>query len=568
MGISQAPQGLIPIKVDGQLYNVDQAAIDDLKAKGIPYDDGQDTFKSSTLGDAARGAVHGATLGFADTKFGEDKQSVMQRLNGDDYEAVKERSPIATGVGDFVGSMAIPVPGTGAAKAGATGWKAIAAMLARRTAEQAVVGGTMSGARAIAEGEDPTQATEIGAALGGAGSAALGLGGAAATAAKPYVAKGLNAVADVARTRGAFGITGGTDKTALAIAQRFGVDELPSRLADAIEALVPPKGLKGRTPLEYTKELEPIIANKGAEIGQLRADMGGMGPGQQGLDALIPAEWSQMRQNLEGQLNKTSIRTKEGEELAGALRRNIEALDAPTPELKAKFEGLKADLASADTPKAQAAAQRKLDAYYKSIEPKTIGDLADIKSEYQSAGHKGALGSVQDNAAAEAAANVGKEGKDTLARLLASATDDSRNAHDLAQQEYGVASMLKKQIDPKALKDQFATNISGLGSVVAGTASGALVGGLSGLAAGSAADHPKAGALAGALAGAGTGFNMAAGSGTRNLMTQLLARPQAMDTIANISRASGKKLSQIDLDKLTRYVQSLTGKAGGFVGSE
>lgn len=563
MGLVQAPEGLQAITVDGEPYFVDQAAIADLQKKGIPYDDGHNAFKSSTLSDAARGAVHGATLGFADKKFGDSNQSVMQRYGGDDYDEVKERSPIATGVGDFAGSVALPVPGSGA-RAGATGWKAAAALLARRTAEQAAVGGTMGGARAIAEGEDPTQAAEIGAALGGAGSAALGLGGAAVNAAKPYVEKGLNAVADVARTRGAFGITGGTDKTALAIAQRFGVDELPSRLADAIEALVPPKGVKGRTPLEYTKELEPIIANKGAEIGQLRQEMGT----NQGLDALIPGEWSQMRQNLQGQLDKTSIRTKEGEELASALRRNIGALDAPTPELAAKFEQLKSNLASADTPKAQAAAQRKLDAYYKSIEPKTISDLADIKSEYQAAGHKGPLGSVQDNAAAEAAANVGKEGKDTLNRLLALATDESRNAHDLAQQEYGVASMLKKQIDPKALKDQFATNISGLGSVLGGTASGAIVGGLSGLAAGSAADHPKAGALAGMLAGAGTGFNMAAGSGTRNLMTQLLARPQAMDTIANITRASGKKLSQIDLDKLTRYVQSLTGKVGGYVADQ
>lgn len=518
MGISQAPQGLIPIKVDGQLYNVDQEAIDDLKAKGIPYDDGHDTFKSSSLSDAARGAAHGATLGFADTKFGEDKQSVMQRLGGDDYDAVKERSPVATTVGDFAGGMAIPVPGTGAAKAGATGWKAAAALMARRAAEQAVVGGTMGGARAIAEGEDPTQAAGIGAVLGGAGSAALELGGAAATAAKPWVAKGLNAVADAARTR-PFGI-GGSDAQLSKIAAKFGVDELPANIAKMIEEHVPPEGLIGRNREEYRKALEPIIDREGQDLGALRQHIGQ----EQGVNSIIPAEYAKMRQNMQDEIASLPTRTAKQRELVNAMQKDLEAFD-------------------------------------KQATPRTLTGLANVKSQYQADGHIGPMGTVPEKAAAQSSANFGSEGKNTISRLLDYSTDDVHAAHDLASKNYGEASTLYDQIEPKAVRDRMNTNAAKAAAAGIGAVGGAIMG------AGTAAstDHSiLGGAAIGGLGGALSSTN----TGTRNLMTQLLEQPKAMDTIANITRASGRKLSQIDLNKLTRYVQSLTGKVGGFASDQ
>jgi len=534
MGARQAPDGLQSISIDGQLYDVDQTAIDGLKERGIPFDDG--SHYKPTMGnadnvalDVGRGAVHGATLGFADKKFGDSNQSVMQRLGGDDYADVKTRSPVATAVGDMGGSLAIPVPGLGAAKVGAGAakaggafWRLAAEKMAANAAEQAAVGGGMGAARAYAEGEDPAKAATLGGILGGAGGALVSGAGSVAAAAKPYVTKALNATADAARAM-PFKLVGGSDEQLSQIAAKFGIDKLPERLAGAIEALIPPKGVLGRSQEQYRQELAPIIDRVGPELGALREKLGT----EQGLNQLLPDEWATMRQNLQAKLDSTSQRTAKGREEYAALAKDLEEFDKHQP-------------------------------------PQTLGGAADVKSEYQSAGHIGKMGSVPEKAAAQSAATIGSEGKGVIDRLLGYATDDSRAKYQALNDEYAVAKLLKEQVDPNALREQFSKNLAGLGSVAAGTLSGAVVGGLSGLAGGSAVDHPGAGVVGGALAGAGAGFNLAAGSGTRNLMTQLLARPQAMDTIANIARASGKKLSQIDLDKLAAYVQSITGKAAGY----
>jgi hypothetical protein len=528
MGAVQTPEGMHFVNVGGQGYFVDQEALDDLKAKNIPFDNTVHDFSApSTLSDAARGAAHGVTLGLADTPFGDSNQSVMQRLGGDDYAAVKARSPVASGIGDAYGSTALPIPGAPALRAeGMAGmYLPTAARLAARAVEQGAVGAGTGAVRSYAEGGDPTKGAELGGLLGAAGSAVGDAAISGAQAVAPYIAKAANATADAARTRGVFGI-GGSDKQLTAIANRFGLDKLPERLAGAIEALVPPQGLMGRNRSDYVEALDPIIASKGPELGALREEMGT----KQGLDALIPDEWSKLRERLQSRLDGISTRTAKGREEANALQRDLEAFDA----LK---------------------------------QPKTLNGVADVKSDYQRAGHIGPLGSVPEQAAAQSAATMGGETKDTFESLLDHAYDPTRIAHDEASREYGVASMLRDQIAPKSLREQFNTNAAGAGSVLASMAGQSLVGAAVGAAGGSPFDHAGTGALTGALLGAGHGAQMAAGTGTRNLLTQVLSQPKAMDTIANISRAAGKKLSDIDLKALEELVRA-SGSFGGYVGSD
>lgn len=506
MGAAQAPDGLQPISVAGQLYYVDQDAIAGLKERGIQYDDGSQFNGSSTAGDFERGALHGATLGLADKKFGDSNQSVTQRLGGDDYAAVQQRSSIASGVGDFAGNTVVPVPG-------GTAEKGLAAV-AQRVGMQAAAGAGTGAVRAYSEDKNPETAAGIGALLGGAGAGLVEGAGAALNAGSNLASKALNATADAARTR-VFGI-GGSDKQLDALAQRFGVDKLPEKLASMIESTVPPTGkMLGRNREQYRQELANVIDAKGPEIGALREQMGT----DEGVDSLIPQEWSKMREILQKKLDSAPLRTEEQRSFANSLQKDIQAFDeAGTPE----------DLAK----------------------------VASIKSEYQGAGHVGPMGTIPDNASRESAALLGRESKDTLGRLTDYALPESKAAHDAASQKFAEASLLADQISPKAIRDQLNTNAAGLSSMAAATLGGAISGGVSGY----AADHP----ISGALGGAALGLGLAGTSGTRNFLSQVIAQPRGMDTLANIARAAGKNLKDLDLNELSRLVQASMGKLGGY----
>ena len=514
IGVKYPEPGLIRVSVGGNDYLMDDEAVAALKSQNVPFMQGdrgaeqaggyKESFGAGqqTAQDFERGAAHGTTLGFADKKFGDSNQSVMQRLGGDDYDAVKERSPVASGTGDFLGAVALPVPGGGATALG-------------RIATQTALGAGMGAARAYAEGDDPGKAALLGGGLGFGGTGATEAVGAIAQKAAPYVSKALNATADAARTRGVFGI-GGSDRQLMAIASKFGLDELPAKLAQKIEEMVPPQGLMGRSRDAYRKELEPIVESSGKDLGALRQHMGQ----DQGVNALIPKEYADMRQNLQDKLDNMIVRTDKDAAEQAALQRIVERMD-------------------------------------QTADPKTLTELAAIKSHYQEAGHTGPLGTIPENASAEMNALTGKEGKDTLERLMNYATDDIHDATNAAAERYGTASMLNDQIAPKSLREQFSTNAAGLASTAASTLGGAAVGGISGLAEG----HPISGAITGGTIGFGASMN----TGTRNFMSQLLAQPKAMDTIANIARAAGKDLKSIDLNALRQLVAQYSGKLGGYL---
>jgi hypothetical protein len=517
MGAIETPEGLTPISVGGKMYFVDDAAIAGLKERGIQYTSGADTQKQwestgETGRDMARGVIHGGTLGFADAKFGDSNQSVAQRVGGEDYNTVKERSPVASGVGDFAGSMALPVPGGGAALAGRG-----AAAVAGRIGLQGAVGAGMGAARAVAEGEDPVNAGALGGALGAGGAGLVEGAGWAASKAAPYVKQALDATADAARARGVFAV-GGSDAKLSALAQRFGVDKIPAKIAALIEQVVPQDGAKiGLTRDQYRE----ILESQANTYGPLTTGMRQRAGEAEGVNSIIPQEYQTMRQNLQDKLKGLPRLTAKDDALANALE---------------------SDLGRLDTAK----------------QPKTLEELAALKSHYQAAGHEGIMGTVPERAAAEAAANIGGEGKETLNRLMEYATDDTKNMHRMANDKTADIKMLLQQIEPKAIREQLDTNAAaGVGATIAGGLGGAALG--AGTAALTDNDVSK-GAMLGASAGIGGG----AMTGTNNFTKQMLARPQAMDTIANFSRAAGKALKDIDLIKLQRYIQSAIGKGSGY----
>lgn len=491
-----------------------QQALDTLHAKTPAFERPDYVAQREATNDFGRGAAHGGTLGFADKPFGEANQSLAQRMGGDPYKMVEERSPVASTAGDVFGSLAIPVPGGPQAAVGAKlGARVLAGV--GRAATQGVVGAGTGAARAYAEGKDVGDAATLGGALGAAGSAVVDAGSAGVKAISKYGGKALNAIADTARIQ-PYGI-GGSDKQLSKIAERFGLENLPATLAAKIEELLPNDGrVLGRNRTESYAGLEAHTDKLGPEIGALREQAGGMGKGQEGLNKLIPDEWKAMRESLQSKLQGVSTRTAEGRAEAAALQKDLEAFDAHKP-------------------------------------PKTLTGVADIKSEYQAAGHGGKMGTVEDRAAAQSAATMGSESKATLERLFTHAMDDTRIAHEAASNKFSQAALLRDQINPKAVREQLSTNAAGIGGAVVGALGGAALGAATG-------DNTGKGAVLGAGAGALGSTN----TGTRNFMTQLLAQPKAMDTLANIARASGKSLDKLDLNALAKFIQESMGKAGGY----
>lgn len=508
---------LVPVTIQGAKYFVDQDAINGMRAQGIAFTPGHNEQQQSEdpgtpVSDFMRGGLHGFTLGLADKKFGDSNQSIAERMGAEPYDEVKARSPIATGVGDFAGGMLLPLPGAGVG----AGVKGLAG-LAMRTGTQAAVGAGMGGVRSYAEGEDPTSGALLGGALGGLGSAAIEGIGKGLQAGARALAPALDATADAARTR-VFSI-GGSDKQLDKLAERFGVEKMPEKLAALIEKVVPPgKGI-GRNREEYRQALDAITEKAGPEIGALRQEMGST----QGVDSIIPQEWETMRENLQRKLDNVSLRTEKGRSEAQAMQRDLRAMDEA---------GM----------------------------PKTLSQLADIKSEYQAAGHTGPMGTIPERAAAESAATIGSEAKGALGRLTDYALPETKAAHDAAQQRFAEAALLSDQITPKAIRDELNTNAASLGSAAATGLAGATLGGVGGLA-------TDDGFVGGALKGGTLGAGLALSSGTRNLLSQYLAQPRAMDTIANLARQGGKSFQNIDLNKLAQIIRAYTGKLGGYAGS-
>src|SRR5262249_32459065 len=170
--------------------------------------------------------------------------------------------------------------------------------------------------------------------------------GALAQKAAPYVSRALESTADAARTRGVFGMGTGSDRQLQAVAAKFGLDELPKRLAADIEGMIPPQGLMGRGRDAYRKELEPIIAESGKDLGALRQHMGQ----DQGVNKIIPQEWANFRQNLQDKLDNMNILTDKDAAEYAALERVLERLD--------NF-----------------------------ADPKNLNQVSGIKSHFQEAGH-------------------------------------------------------------------------------------------------------------------------------------------------------------------------------------
>lgn len=517
-----ADPGLTRITVGGQQFDVDQDALDSLAAKGIDYQNDTPILQRIEQGasDLGRIAAHGATLGYIDKKFGDSNQSINERLGDEEpYAGVERRNPVMAPVGEIGASLLLPVPkGAVAAKGAGLAERGIAAL--SRAATQSTVGAGTGAARAYAEGEDPVAGAEVGGALGGLGSAAVDtVAGLGKTAAK-YGGKMLNSVADVART--APYAIGGSDKQLAAIAEKFGVDKVPAKLAAIIEEMLPNNGrLLGRNRQQIVSELNQTLDEEGPRLADIRNEIGTT----DGVNALIPDAWKSLRERLAADASGQSSRTGEGRALKSALQSDLEAFDAAG-------------------------------------QPKTVSDVAGIKSEYQSAGHTGKLGTVADSAIPESAAQFGKQIRKTLEDdLLAYAKDENQAEHALSNDRYAKAALLADQITPKSLREALASNAGDLGAAVLGAGTGAALGAVGGDYAG---EHGKTGALAGAL----FGLQMSTNTGTRSYMRQLMAKPQAMDTIANILRASGKKIEDLDLNKLAELIQASTGKVGGYIGGQ
>lgn len=479
------------IKIDGQEFDADDAALAELSKRGVAYQDVTPKAAGGgmleTIGDTLRGAAHGASFGLSDMDVGAFGGKSIADLAGlAEYDDVQRRSPTASFVGDIGGSVLSPVSKIGAvAKGGAMLGKVAGGLgkYAGAALEQGVKGAAGGALRSYAEGGDPMSGGlaggAAGAVLGGATPAlAAGVSGALKQA-TPLVQKGADKVgkflgqeADKARLD-AYGI-GNAERQALA--QRFGVDELPSKVAAMIEDVFPVQGIMGKSAAERAAQLGVKNAAGKWERGELRQIGDELGQAyetagvKEGLDKFVPGAWSNAGQNLASKAEQMPTATAGERSLRQALGKNAEEIG-------------------------QEAA------------PGSFQDMVFRKADMLREAHGGPAGSVPDVASKEAAKMSGDELKRQIDGMLQYATDDTRNTITELRKKYGDRALLQEMLQKKGATEQG-------GSILPLMAATAL---------GSATMGPWGAALA-------------LITGTRNQAIQNFSKSQGMDTLANIAR--------------------------------
>lgn len=491
--------GTIRIRVGDEEFDATPAALQRLRNQGVDYSSGPQqapgdnntngkTWKQAleTLGDTGRGAVHGATLGLADTKFGADNKSLPERLGLDSYDTVNERSPVASTVGDLGGSLILPggVLGKGAG-------------LAARIGEQALVGGVTGGIRSAAENGDWKQGAQDGAMYGAGGAAVLGGIASAYNKGAKFLSEALGSSADTLRTK-AVGIGAAEMK---GLASRFGVDELPKALAQHIEATVPSKGL-GRSAENYASELTSRADDVGPKIDQVleRAD-------SEGVHHEIPGAWASMLERLEGRAGKLEgngrVLPQQVAE-AGAMRKSVDALAGAEP-------------------------------------PSSSPGLRKLKSGWQSEAYTGPGSSVPDTKNAAVAEAFGQEGRQALSDVMEHAQPNTRGEFEGLNKEYEGLALLRDTAAKRAAIEGADSKIPGLLGAVGGGAIGGLMNDDDPL------NGAVLGALAGGFSGT-RNYASQALSGTRAMDAtanalragQRALKPRDLEVLRKFSQYAGK----------------------------
>lgn len=482
------------IVVNGEEYDATPEAIAELGKRGIQFSEPEKGFwqgMQETVQDFGRGAAHGATFGLADKKFGDSDESIMQRLGGDDYKVVQDRSPTASLVGDVSGSVLSPLSKIGVAAKGAG-----AAMQIGRAALGA---GVEAGTRAYSDGQqDIGNEVQQGAEIGGGVSAATNtLGAMLKSSAAGKAAQGagrlLDRAADSHRVRG----SGFVIKDLKDLARKTGVsgDDLISDTAERIESLAPSPRF-GESAADKARTFEGIRMQQGKQIGESLDDMGRT----DGLNAFItdsgngaqPGIWNNLQRRLRGEAD-----AMKGSTVGENANRNA-------------AQGFASRLE-------QEAAPSSLSGVH--------GRLHEFGDEAYGMNKANKQVSTLENSSGAQAAEMGR---DILRDELGNAVNSyatPQNAQKFNDSMKGFSEVADLE---RVAKDR-ATAEAGTAQTL-GTFSPVILAGLGGLLSG------------GSLSAAALGAGMAASSGTRNAIRQMAEMSHGYDAAANLLRTGSKKL--------------------------
>lgn len=517
------------IMYNGKVYEVDEDALAQMSKEGIKYslaptptpssnDPGFWSKAAETVGDTARGGAHGFSMGLSDAKFGQDNESLMQRMGLADYNDVAARSPIASTAGDIGGSM-LGVGKLGAAAKGAH-WAAKAGKaalgsgvesLVREAAEQGQSGDVGEAIESGAEGA--AAGGGISASLSGLGAA---MGGKTVKAGADILGKLVREGSDTARNK-AFGL-GVKDMKDLAKKRGVSGTQLASDTAAELESLVPsPKW--GSTASDKGEALETIQDKMGADIGASLDQAGRV----EGLDSFIkpssgsPGSWAAIQQKL---------------------ATDASGLPQSSPGENALFN----------------AANGFSDRLQNEAAPNSLGGLhkrvSDWGKEAYGATKNKSVTTLSDTAAGQAAEMGRDVGRDELGTLIHSyATPGTAQAFDDSMKGYSRVADFTRAAQDRGTIEAANTKAMGLG-----------VGALAPV---------MTLATTGSIPAAAVAGGMALHSGTRNFLTQAAETSRGYDVLANAGRHMTPKIAAAPA-KLQGMGQSLAtqGNRPGVVGAE
>jgi hypothetical protein len=503
------------ITLDGRTYEADDATLAQMDKDGVKYapahEQGGGFWQNAA--DALRGGAHGLSVGIADAKFGDANESLMQRAGLDDYDKVKERSPVLTTVGDLAGSVVNPLGELGMAAKGAS--------LAARVGRGMLGSGVESLVREAADegqGGSPTKALEaggIGALIGGvipgigAGIGALGkteavqkLGG--------FLGDITDKAADTMRNKAA-GL-GAREMKDLGEKTGLHGNELAAYVAKEQEALAPSPQANLKPGKDFTlggqtvsDRAETLLAQReasGKAIGDSLDEAGSA----EGLDAFLkpsdngnnPGTWAQIQQRL-------------AQDAAG--------LKNASPKEQMVYN----------------AANGFSDRLANEAAPDTLGGLHKRVSDWGKEAYpqKGGISNLSDSAAGQAAEMGRDVGRDELGKLVSQyATPETVQKFEKGMGDYSRVADYARAAETRA-------NIEAANSNFMGSAVIPAVAGIGGF-------------VTGGIPGAAVGLGMAAHSGTRSALRQAAETSRGYDIAANAGRALAPKLKSAD-----RLVQGL-----------
>jgi hypothetical protein len=500
------------ITINGQQYDASDEALAMMAKDGVKYEvvqpeKGWATQMLETLGDGARGAAHGASMGLADAKFGDSNESIMQRLGGDSYDEVTQRSPIASTVGDIGGSIVSPAAKLGMAAKGAG--------LAVRAGKAALGSGVESLVREAAEGGDIGESLKaggygaaLGAAIPGMGAAVSGIAGSkaaksVASAVGDMVEKGTNA----ARGR-SIGL-GVNDYKKLGEKSGLTGDALQAKVAQDIERLAPAPQ-SGQSASDAFGVLDAQRKAHGAEIGA-SLDKAGT---KEGLNAFIgpssgsPGTWAQIQQRLQ---------------------RSADALPQSTVPEQGMYR----------------AAQSTAQGVGAEAAPKTLGALHGRVSDWGEQAYSGAkegVSSLADSNAAQASEMAREVGRDELGQLIDKyATQETAQRFKESMSGYSDVADYTRAARTAANREAASSNdMTGTAATIAAAMGQGALGAIGGGIAGGDIES----AIGGGMAGLGMGIGTAAHSGTNNFIKQSLSGTKGQSKLANIGRKAAPKIRQ------------------------